>query len=84
MLEEHLRKWCDRAGCAPSKPSPTLADYNMELYKANHLDKIAMKHVDAMTAIGNDTAHNASTLKREDVDRLLREVRNLLQQHPLS
>ena len=63
---------------------PTIRQYSDELHKAKHLDKIAMTHVEAMTAIGNDAAHNADSLKAEDVERLLRDVRTFLAQHPIG
>lgn len=58
VLEENLRNLCDREGCMPSKNKPTLGDYNSELYGAKFYNKITMKNVDAMAAIGNAAAHN--------------------------
>jgi hypothetical protein len=84
VLEEHLRNWCDRAGCMPSKERPTLADYNAALYRGKHLDKLTMKHVEGLIVIGNAAAHVEANLKTEDVQRLLRDVREFLSQHPLS
>jgi len=84
VLEEHLRNWCDRAGCMPSKERPTLADYNVALYKAKHLDKLTMKQVEALIAVGNSAAHGDPDLKSEDVARMLRDVRDFVAQHPLS
>jgi hypothetical protein len=40
-----------------------------------------MKHVDSMIAVGNDAAHNEPDLKREDVERLLRDVRTFIARH---
>jgi hypothetical protein len=40
-----------------------------------------MLHVTAMAAVGNDAAHNSPTLRREDVDRFLRDVREFLVRH---
>jgi hypothetical protein len=78
VLEEHLRKWCDRSGCKPTIPKPTIDHYKTSLYTANHLDKISMKHVEAMAAIGNDAAHAKTGLKADDVKRLLHDVRAFL------
>ena len=82
VLEEHLRKWCARKACTPTKPKPTLNDYTASLYKLNYLNKIELKHVEAMSAIGNESAHNSPTLKREDVERLIRDVSDFVAKHP--
>ncbi len=79
VLEEHLRRWCATAGCTPpGKDRPTLSNYNATLYNAKHIDKATMKHVDALTAIGNDAAHNATGLQKVHVERLLRDVREFI------
>jgi hypothetical protein len=78
VLEERLRKLCERTGCTPEKPRATISDLNQALYKAKAYDKIVYKHVDAMTATGNDAAHNASELKKDDVARLLNDVKDFL------
>jgi len=78
VLEEHLRNWCAREACSPTKPRPTINDYNMALYDAKHIDKITMKQVDALAAIGNEAAHNEPALTPDTVERLLRDVRALL------
>jgi hypothetical protein len=82
VLEERLRKWCDNAGCVPTKPKPTLNDFKMELQKASQLTKIEASHVDAMAAIGNTAAHNKPGLTKMDVERLVRDVREFLLRHP--
>lgn len=84
VLEEHLRKWCDLTGCVPVKPKPTLNDYKDSLYKAKHLSVVTMKHLESLAAVGNDAAHNAPSLDRGDVGRMLRDVRDVLVRHPLS
>lgn len=84
VLEEHLQSWCARADCTPEKPRPTINDYNTALYKDHRLDKITMKHVDALAAIGNDAAHNEHDLTADSVERLLREVREFLVKHAPS
>ena len=33
ILEERLRKLCERTGCTPAKPRPTISDLNQSLYK---------------------------------------------------
>jgi hypothetical protein len=83
VLEEHLRKMCERLGCVPAKPKPTMVDYKSELYRNDHIRKIDQSHVDSMAAIGNDAAHNKAELRREDVERLLRDVRGFLSNHPV-
>lgn len=78
ILEERLRKLCERIGCTPEKLRPTISDLNQALYKAKAYDKIIYKHVDAMTATGNDAAHNAPELKKDDVARLLNDAKDFL------
>src|SRR5579871_257497 len=58
VLEEHLRKWCSRVNCFPTKPKPTITDFKTELYKNGRLDKVTQMHVESMAAIGNQAAHN--------------------------
>ncbi len=84
VLEEHLRHWCAHVDCTPEKPRPTINDYNTALYKDQHLDKITMKHVEALAAIGNDAAHNKPDLPTDDVTRLLRDLREFLVKHTPS
>jgi len=84
VLEEYLRNWCVREACSPTKPRPTINDYNMALYEKRHLDKIAMKQLDGLAAIGNDAAHNKPGLTTDDVARLLRDVREFLVKHTPS
>ena len=84
VLEQHLRALCDGNGCLPGKKRATIADYKMELYGHKHLDKVTMKHVEAMAAIGNDAAHNEPSLSKSDVDRLLRDMREFMVRHPLA
>ncbi len=83
VLEQHLRKWCQRAGIMSSKPHPTINDYNTAIYNAKLYDKVVMKHVDAMTAVGNNAAHGVKA-EKDDIERLLRDVRDFLRRHPLS
>jgi hypothetical protein len=84
VLEEHLRKWCDKEGCAPTKPRPTMADYYTSLQVATHLTATQVAHVKWMAAVGNDAAHNKPTLTQPDVERLVRDVRDFLVRHPLA
>ena len=84
VLEEHLRKLCGHASLVPTKPKPTLNDWKQELQKASKLNKIEVTHVDAMATVGNEAAHNKPGLKGEDVERMLRDVREFLVRHPLS
>lgn len=79
VIEQHLRKRCDELGCMPSKSKPTLNDFNQALYASKNIDKIAMKNIDSLAAVGNDAAHNNPSLKQDDVERFVREVPNILQ-----
>ena len=82
VLEEHLRKWCGRTGCMPQKAKPTLDDYKSALYSIQAMDKVTMKHVEAMAAVGNDAAH-AKQVQKEDIERFITDVRQFLVRHPL-
>jgi hypothetical protein len=84
VLEEHLRKWCERSGCMPEKSRPTLGDLTRVLHAKSIVDKLTMKHVEAMAAVGNDAAHNNPSLAKEDVARLLRDTREFLTRHSLD
>jgi len=70
VLEERLRRLCDVHGALPVKPRPTIADYNQSLYKNNVYDKIVMKHVDAMSAVGNAAAHGTDDFNAADIKHL--------------
>jgi len=84
VLEEHLRKMCDRHNCLPTR-RPTINDLNQALYKAQHLDKLAMQGVTAMATAGNHCAHNDQPpLSGQDVQKCLDDVRAFLIRHPLS
>jgi len=79
VIEQHLRKRCDELGCILSKSKPSLNDYNQSLYTSKHIDKIVMKHIDSLAAVGNDAAHNNPSLNPDDVKRLVCEVPGILQ-----
>jgi hypothetical protein len=83
VLEEHLRKWCQRAACFPSKPKPTMSDFYGELHKGRHFTTLVLKQIEAMAAVGNEAAHSKPTLKREDVERMLRDLRGFLVANPM-
>jgi hypothetical protein len=70
VLEERLRRLCDVHNVLPEKPRPTIADYNQSLYKGLVYDKIVMKHVDAMAAVGNAAAHGTDDFNAADVTQL--------------
>lgn len=84
VLEEHLRKWCDHAGCVPAGAKPTLSSFQVELQKAGHLTKLEVAHVSAMASTGNTAAHNLPGLTHAAVERLIRDVGDFLVRHPLS
>ena len=70
VLEERLRRLCDVQGAMPTKPRPTISDYNQSLYKSKVYDKVVMKHVEAMVAVGNAAAHGTDDFKAADVKQL--------------
>ncbi len=83
VLEEHLRKLCERHDCLPVN-RPTINDLNQSLYKSGQLDKLGMQTVTAMATIGNDCAHNTTQHTAKDVGKFLSDVRDFLIRHPLS
>ncbi len=82
VLEEHLKNWCGLAQCLPSKKKPTLNDYKMELYKEKHITLSVMKYVESMSAVGNEAAHNESSLRKDSVERLLQNIRDFIAKYP--
>lgn len=78
VLEEHLRNRCETEGCVPERKRPTINDYIQQLYGVKVINKIQMKHLEALASIGNDAAHNNPALSHADVERLLRDLRGLL------
>ena len=84
VLEEHLRKLCDRNSCTPPG-RPTISDLNNALYKQGTLDKLSMQSVLTMAMAGNHCAHNNSPpLSEADVSKFLADVRDFLIRYPLS
>lgn len=83
VLEDHLRKLCDRHSIPSAKARPTLGDFNSELYKAKHYDILTMKNVDRLAAVGNAAAHNLP-FKPEDIEALLSGVRDFLVRNPIT
>ena len=83
VLEEFLRKWCDKAKCQIAKPEGkrTIEDHKAALYAGQHLDKIQMKSIEVMAAVGNDCAHNTGKATKDQVEKMLRDVRDLLKRH---
>ena len=84
VLEGHLRKWCDLTNCPPTKSKPTINDFNGNLYKAKHINLTQMKHFESLASIGNAAAHNDKKLAADEVERLLRDVRDVLVKSSLS
>lgn len=78
VLEEKLRLLCDANGITLVKDRPTLADYNTSLYTAKVIDKLLMKSVDSMAAVGNDAAHNNASLTEADVVRMYSNLEDFL------
>lgn len=72
VLEEHLRRLCEKHQCTPEKERPTINDLNTALYRCDPpvYNKSVMMQVTALAAVGNDAAHNKPELAKEDVKRL--------------
>lgn len=79
ILEEILRKTCERLNCMPSKDKPTINDFNQSLYGFKHYSVIRMKQIEALAAIGNNAAHNSTDLKKGDVERFINELPALIE-----
>jgi hypothetical protein len=84
VLEEHLRNLCQFHSCLPAAARPTIETYKNELRIKTVLDKIAVKTVDHMAAIGNAAAHNTPDFDPTAVRLLLAELTAFLAKHPLS
>jgi hypothetical protein len=78
VLEEKLRKMRRDSATAIEKARPTIADLNSALYKNSVYDKVTLKHVEAMAAVGNDAAHAAPHLQADDVARFGRDLSGFL------
>ena len=72
VLEERLRRLCEKHNCQTLKDKPTINDLNMSLYKADSpvYSKSVMMQVTALEAVGNYAVHNDPSLTIEDVSRL--------------
>jgi hypothetical protein len=86
VLEEHLRKLCDRDGVAVTSPdgSPRKADtLNADLVKTNAYGKLDQKSVTAWLGLRNDAAHGQyDRYTKEQVALMLEGVRNFLLRYP--
>jgi len=80
VLEEKLRNLCDNQKIAFSKSKPTLSDYNGELYKAKHYDKVEFKNIDLLISIGNNAAHN-QPIQQQEIKKLIDGVKNILSKY---
>ncbi len=78
VLEEHLRSWVAASSIVIGKPKPTLNDFKDALYKNGKFSVTVLQHIASMAAIGNDAAHNKPGLAKDEVKRLLRDVREFL------
>lgn len=78
VLEERLRRLATIHASLPACDRPTISHFNNELYKKTIYDKITMKHVESLAAVGNAAAHADPTLKADDVRRLLDGLKDFL------
>jgi hypothetical protein len=86
VLEEHLRKLCQKKGLEILKPdgSPKKADtLNAELTSANVYSKLELKNVTAWLDLRNKAAHGHYTeYQKEHVDLMLQGVRDFATRYP--
>jgi hypothetical protein len=78
VLEQRLRLLCQQNSISLKKGRPTLNDYNMELFKAKIYDKIMLKEIDTLIAIGNEAAHNDSGFNADKAKRLKNRLKSIL------
>jgi hypothetical protein len=90
VLEERLRKLCEKHGCNPTKPKPTIGDFDGELYRQTKDSNpdigytISIKRsVELMATIGNDAAHNLRAILKEDAVKMMRELDSFLKAFPV-
>lgn len=79
VLEEHLRTTCYNLDCSPSKPQPTINDFNQALYKKEHYNKIKMQQIEMLASIGNNAAHNNPALNSTEVKKLLTDLPEVIE-----
>lgn len=80
VLEEKLRKICSQQKINFPKSKPTLSDYNQELYKTKFYSKVEYKHIDYLTSIGNNAAHN-NKFENDYASKLLDGVKVILNKY---
>jgi hypothetical protein len=81
VLEDGLRKLCDRNGIALSDKSK-LETMNAELARAGVYNKLAQKQVTAWADLRNSAAHGKlQDFTKDDVTGMLRDVRTFMAQH---
>ena len=78
VLEERLRSLCQHRLISFNKANPTLNDYNTELYRARIYDKILLKEIDTLIAIGNEAAHNDAGFTVDKAKQLNNGVKSIL------
>jgi hypothetical protein len=86
VLEEHLRKLCDRHQVpvdAPDGVPRKVETLNAALVKAGAYGKLDQKSVTAWMGLRNDAAHgHYERYTQEQVALMLEGVRNFLTRHP--
>jgi len=80
VLEEKLRNTCYSNGISFPKSRPTLSDFNTELYKKRHYDKIEFKNIEFLMSIGNNAAHNKPIIQ-EEIKKLIEGVTEILKKY---
>jgi len=86
VLEEHLRKLCDKAGVPTNMPTGQAkkpSAMNVDLKKAGVFNNLDEKSVTAQLELRNNAAHGKhGEYSKEEVRLMLETVRDLIRRHP--
>jgi hypothetical protein len=84
VLEDHLRKLCEKHPSITLPAKPKLDTMNAELAKAGEYDVLAQKRITYLADIRNKAAHgNWDKFTAKDSDDLIQTVLRFLTDHPL-
>jgi hypothetical protein len=84
VLEDTLRKLCDKHAVSYDPRKTSIEALNMELARASVYDKLVQKEITAKAHLRNDVDHGRldnAAVKTADVEDMLRWVRRFVQEH---